>query len=380
MASRLLLDDREALDRAAARLAGMFAQAELDLRRALALQVRRGLERDPDDVLRHLRLVELRDDTRRIVDALVAATPEQVEEILAAAARDGVATALRELSALATVRDITTVTEALTSPLAAEALTLDLVSTFEDVTRRILRWPDDVYRRAVAGPTSELLLGLGQTTRTAQAKAWQRLISGATTSFVDKAGRRWNLATYVEMATRTAARRAWGAQHEQTMLDHGMDLVSVVVGSDACQKCAQWAGRILRIGPGPIGRVRVPRADGDGEVTVHVTGSLESARDQGWQHPNCRCRPVAYLPGMTVTTDATTYDPELEEQRERLRALEREVRKAKVDEASAVSPEQATEARRAVRDLQAKIRDHVAETGLNRKRYREQVSLGRRVT
>lgn len=380
MASRLVLDDRDALDKAAAELAALFAQAELDLRRALALQVRLGLVRDPGDVLRHLHLARLRADTATIVARLLDATPAQVDRILVAAARDGAGTALRELSRLAGVADITAVLPAAPGALAAQALTLDLVSTFEDVTRRILRWPDDVYRRAVAGPTSELLLGLGQTTHTAQAKAWQRLIAAGPTSFVDKAGRRWKLHTYVEMATRTAARRAWGTLHEQTMLDHGIDLVSVVVGSDACQKCAQWAGRILRINPGPVGRLELPRVDGPGTVVVDVHGTLDSARDQGWQHPNCRCRPVAYLPGLPATVDATTYDEDLEEQREKLRALEREVREAKVEEASAVTDAQKTEARSRVRALQAQIREHVAQTGLNRKRYREQTSLGRRIT
>lgn len=376
--ARLVLDDRDALDRAAADLAGMFADAELSLQRALALQVRAGLEQDPEDVLRHIRLTALRDDARAVVDRLLDATPAEVAAVLEHAARGGAAAALTELSALAGVPNLGAVTAAAPGTFAAQALTLDLVSTFEDVTRRILRWPDDLYRTAVAGPTSELLLGLGRTTHTAQAAAWQRLIAGGVTGFVDRANRRWNLATYVEMATRTAARRAWGAQHEQTMLEHGMDLVSVVAGFDGCDRCLEWAGRILRLTPGPTGRVRVGRADGPGDVTVEIAGTLEQARDAGWQHPNCRCRTVAYLPGLSVIEDATTYDPELEEQRERLRALEREVRKAKVDEASAVTPEQERAARRHRLDLQGRIREHVAETGLNRKRYREQTNLGRR--
>lgn len=376
---RVVLDDRDALDEAAAALAGMFADAELSLQRALAVQVRAGLEQDPDDVLRHLRLAQLRDDARAVVDRLLTATPGEVAAVLAAASQGGAAAALAELSVLAGVRDLAAVTAAASGSFAAQALTLDLVSSLDDVTRRILRWPDDVYRQAVAGPTSRLLLGLGQTTRTARAAAWQSLIARGVTSFTDRAQRRWSLATYVEMATRTAARRAWGAQHEQTMLDAGMDLVSVVVGSDACQRCAAWAGKILRLTPGPVGRVRVPRADGRGDVVVHVAGTLEQARDAGWGHPNDRCRQVAYLPGLSVVEDATTYDPDAEAARERLRALEREVRKAKIDEAAAVTPEQDRRARRHRLDLQARIRGHVEDTGLNRKRYREQVSLGHRM-
>lgn len=373
-------DDRDALDKAIADLAGMFADAEASLQRAIAVQVAAGLEAGADTAATLLRITELRAAAQQVAGALRAATPEQVATILEAATAGGVAAALDELATLGGVPALARTTAVARGAFAAQALTLDLTSAFDDVTRRILRWPDDVYRQVIAGPTSRLLLGLGQTTRTAQAAAWQDLIRRGAPTFIDKAGRRWNTATYVEMATRTAARRAWNAQHEQTLVDNGTDLVSVVVGSDACQSCAQWAGKVLRIGQGPAGRMAIPSAVGSGTVTVTVAGTLEQARDQGWQHPNCRCTTVAFIPGLDPVVDATTHDPELEQQREHLRHLEREVRKAKIDAAAAVTPEGRRRANTAVRDLQQRIREHVDDTGLNRKRYREQINLGRRVT
>jgi len=373
-------DDRDALDKAIADLAGMFADAEASLQRAISVQVAAGLETGADTADTLLRISELRAAAQQVAAALRAATSEQVAAILEAATAGGVAAALDELAALGDVPALVRTTAVARGAFAAQALTLDLTSAFDDVTRRILRWPDDVYRQVIAGPTSRLLLGLGQTTRTAQAAAWQDLIRRGAPAFIDKAGRRWNSATYVEMATRTAARRAWNAQHEQTLVDNGTDLVSVVVGSDGCQSCAQWAGKVVRIGAGSTGRVVVPSAVGSGTVTVVVAGTLEQARDQGWQHPNCRCTTVAFVPGLPVVVDATTYDPELEQQREHLRYLEREVRKAKIDAAAAVTPDGRRRANTAVRDLQRRIREHVDATGLNRKRYREQVNLGRRAT
>src|SRR5699024_2406909 len=95
------------------------------------------------------------------------------------------------------------------SDLVASALMVqDLHNRFDDVTKRILRWPEDAYRDVIAQTTPGLLLGM-DTGRQAQARAWRELRRRGVTGFTDKAGRRWNLATYVEMATRTASHRAF---------------------------------------------------------------------------------------------------------------------------------------------------------------------------
>lgn len=364
------LTDRAAIERAAADLAGLFADAELVLRERVAARVARGLEEHPDDVLRAVRLAELRAQTAALVAELQTASTTRVDAVIAAAERGGHAQALRELG-------LERVTTAAPSTLAAQAITLDLTSAVDDVARRLLRWPDDVYRRAVAGPAAQFVLGARQTSRAAQAAAWQRLIAEGVTGFVDRAGRRWTSASYVEMATRTATRRAWDVQHVDTLRTAGVELVQVVIGQDACQVCARWAGAVLRVDAGPTGFVRMPAVDdAERQVDVHVDGTVDQARDAHWQHPNCRCRLVAYLPGLSSVTDATTYDPEAERERERLRYLERQVRRAKVLEASAVTEDQRRAARAKIRDRQRQIREHVAATGLNRKTYREQVDLG----
>jgi len=372
--ARWVPDDRDEFDRPAADIAAMFADAEQRLTAMVALQVRAGLDVG-DDPAKALRLGELRDLATRLVAYLRGAAPEQVAALMTTAAEHGTAAALNELQGLAGVADAATAATT-GSALAAQLATADLSSMFDDVTTRILRFPDDVYRRAVGQSVTDVLLGMG-TNRSAQAHAWQRIVSQGVTGFVDKANRRWNLATYVEMATRTAARRAWDDQHTATMTSHGITLVSLVVGSDGCKACAHWSGKVLRTDAGPTGRIDVPSTVADGDVTVTVAGTLDEAKHDGWRHPNCRCRQVAYLPGLSVVSDATTHDPVLEQQREKLRDLERKVRKVKLDESAAVTPETKSAARRKRLDLQRQIAAHVRETGLNRKRYREQVSLGR---
>lgn len=370
-------DDRDALDVLAADLSGMFADAEQRLAAALAVQVAAGL--DDGDVIKALNLAELHRDADRIAVALRGMWPDEVERILTIAAEHGANAALSEIATLADLPDISAA-RVPTGTAAATALVADLTNALDDVTDRILRWPDDVYRRAVGQAATDLLLGLGATSRSVQARAWQQLVTRGVTGFTDVAGRRWNLATYVEMATRTAARRAWDDQHDDVLRTAGVDLVSIVVGSGACKRCADWAGKILRLDAGDVGRIKVPSmVDPDRDVTVTVDGTVPGARSAGWQHPNCRCRKVAYLPGLSVVEDVTTYSAEREDARATLRDLEVQVRKAKTDAAAAVAPDVRTAANAKVRELQAQIREHVADTGLMRQRDREQVSYRRRV-
>jgi hypothetical protein len=385
--ARWVPDARDGLDRLVADLVELFASAERRLTTALAAQARAGIDAG-DGPARALRLGELRTEAERVARWLGQTSPEVLERIVATAAREGADAALAELTAL--VGTTGTETAAAVAPgagaavvstdrraagaRAAALIRADLSSAMANVTARVLRFPDDVYRRAVATASTDVVLGLGGTTTSAQQQAWTMLVRQGVTGFTDTAGRRWNLASYVEMATRSATRRAYDDAKVATMRENGVDLVSVVVGNRACEKCARWAGKILRTDDGPTGRIEVQAVTG-GTVTVNVAGTLDEAKAAGWRHPNCRCATVAYLPGLSVVEDVTTYDPEAEAARARLRELEREVRKAKL-EAAAAPPDARQGANRKVRALQAKIRDHVTETGLIRQRRREQPNLG----
>ena len=371
----VLLDDRVAFDRLALDIAGMFGDAELRLIQATALQMRAGYAAERSAAM-SIQLGELSRTAREIVYALQQAWPDQIDRLMTTASEYGTAAALQELSALAGVRDLTAT--GVPGSLAAQLATADLSSAFADVTRRILRYPQDMYQRAVGQSITDNLFGL-TTNRQAQAAAWQKLVAQGVTGFVDRAGRQWNLATYTEMSSRTAARRAWEGQHVATMTQMGVDLVSLVVGSDACQKCAQQSGKILRTDSGPIGVLELQSMVGTGTVTVGVDGTLDEARAEGWDHPNCRCRPVAYLAGLSVVQDSTTYDPKAEAERAQLRDLERQVRAVKTQGAAAITDQQAAQAHRAQRDLQARIRAHTEATGLARQPAREQISLGHKI-
>lgn len=378
-------DDRDGLDSVMAALVELYTSAERRLVGATALQVRAGLEAGETAPDRILRLGELTAEATRIARWLGQTSPEVLDQVLTTAQERGITAALDELSAavgttgaregITPEASLVRPTEAIPGAGAAAAIRADLANALEDVTRRVLRFPQDVFQRAVATFSTDVTLGLG-TTRTAQQGAWGRLLAQGVTGFVDKAGRRWNLASYVEMATRSATRRGYDDAKVTAMQDNGVNLVFIVVGSGACERCARWSGKILRTDNGPTGRIRVPRANGDGELTVTVAGTIDEAKRAGWRHPNCRCSTVAYLPGLSVITDVTHYDPEAEANRAKLRRLEREVRKAKLEVMAAVDGDAKRAAKAKVRNLQARIREHVAETGLIRQRNREQIDLG----
>lgn len=380
-------DNRDSLDRLVAELTDLFASAEGSLVQAVALQVRAGLEAGEDAPQRILNLGTLTAEAYRIARWLQQTAPEVLDRVLETAQSRGAVAAVAELSAVVGATSTVAATTAvapttavvaasvLSGAAAAVAIRADLTNALDDVTRRVLRFPQDVYQRAVAEFATAVPLGLG-TTHTAQSRAWGRLLAQGVTGFVDKAQRRWNLASYVEMATRSATRRAYDDAKVIAMQDNGVSLVTIVVGAGSCERCARWSGKILRTDGGPTGRIRVPRANGDGEVTVTVAATLDEAKRQGWRHPNCRCSTVAYLPDLSVIQDVTHYDPDAEAARAKLRYLERETRKAKIAAMAAVSDDDQRAANARVRAYQAKIREHVAETGLIRQRNREQIDLG----
>lgn len=383
-------DDRDGLDRLVADIVELFSSAERRLIAAAALELRAGIARGETSAARAVNQGALTAEAYRVARWLAQTSPEVLDRVIATAQQRGVTAALTELSAVvgttgasgaAAVAPATSVvaTSVLVGAAAAATIRADLSNALDNVRMRVLRFPDDVYRRAIAMTATAVPLGLG-TTRTAQQAAWSSLLRQGVTGFIDKAGRRWALSSYVEMATRSATRRAYDDSKVSAMQSHGVNLVSVVVGAGSCKACADWAGKILRTDAGPTGRLRVPNLAGDGEVTITVAGTLDDAKRHGWRHPNCRCSTVAYLPGLSVITDVTHYDPDAEKARQKLRYLERETRKVKIEASAAVTDVETKAANARVRAYQAKIRDHVAETGLIRQRHREQPNLGHVLT
>lgn len=154
---------------------------------------------------------------------------------------------------------------------------------------RILRSAMDIYRQVISRTSAQMLTGT-QTTLQAMQSALDQLGGRGVTGFVDKAGRAWDLTSYVEMATRSAAGRAAVDGHMASLGAAGIDLVIVSDAPQNCRLCAPWEGKVLtRSGPAGARTVEMEHSTRDGvTVRVEVAGSLEEARSSGLMHPNCR--------------------------------------------------------------------------------------------
>lgn len=95
--------------------------------------------------------------------------------------------------------------------------------------------------------------------------------------FVDRAGKRWALDTYTEMAVRTVTREAVVQGALARMASHGVNLARVSVHGDPCQICAPWQGRLVSLD----GSTR----SYEGEAVTDL-GSLPNGGPP--MHPRCR--------------------------------------------------------------------------------------------
>jgi hypothetical protein len=365
-------DPADLIEELGAYLARAYATVEQIMIERVASLLRDAAADDTIDaaVLRLEVIRRLRREGAELANAVL--DRDLIERIMQIAAAEGEAAALRALGIGEGIAD-------LSAPLtpqaarAAAAIALDVSSDLAQMQERITRWMPDVYQRAIALIAPSVVLGV-ETVRQAQARAAAALIARGVRGFVDSAGRQWRIGTYAEMAMRTAVNRAYQEASIAGMQSRGINLVSIIIGSSACARCAAWSGKILSTDGTPAGTYTLQRVDSDGTIQVTVSGTLAQARAGGWNHPNCRCAVVAYLAGLSIAT-GSRYDPEGEQQRDRQRALERRIRDLKRKQAAALSPEETRRYGRLTRVAQADLRAFLEETGMLRRRYREQLTF-----
>lgn len=175
----------------------------------------------------------------------------------------------------------------------------------------VLRWSEDVYRKVIAeAALPDVLMGVATRRRAAQV-AWERLLGEGVKGFTDKAGRRWELASYVEMAVRAGTAQAAVEGHLDRLDAAGIGLVIVSNAPQECKFCRPWEGKVLARG-GPPGRrtVMVESAVSDDLVEVHIAGTVaEAVLPPGLMHPNCfPAEVLVSAPSGVVAADARRYE------------------------------------------------------------------------
>jgi hypothetical protein len=376
--------DPQQLDEITATVTAIYREAETALVRILA----RHLAGDLDGIAEAPAWAEqklaavgaLRRSTQSVIAALQAAGEGAVREAAAEAFRTGWRSALEELPAKwfpqSGLGDAARqAAEQVPGFAAIESLAAAVHRDIGEKSRNILRDVLDAYRNVITATVARTLTGV-QTRRQASQAAWQALINRGITRFTDRAGRRWQLSSYVEMAVRTVTQRAAVQGQTDRLKALGVPLVMVSNAPQECALCRPWEGRVLTLG-GPTGDIVVPHQLTDEPVTVHVAATLTAAQLAGLFHPNCRHSVSAYLSGVSRLPVPPTADPGGDEARQKQRALERKIRRHKLAETGALDDQARKQARAKIRAAQAEVRAHLAaHPELKRLRYREQIGAG----
>lgn len=171
------------------------------------------------------------------------------------------------------------------------------------------------------------------------------------TGFTDRANRKWDLASYAEMATRTLVSEAWDQMQARAAARARIDLADTGTYSQegSCEKCIPWLGRTLSI---------------FGRTPGYPT--LEEAKAAGWKHPSCRC---FWVPrGMSAPEVTSPVSPERAAKvyaaSQKQRALERRVRAAGRAYHAAVTPQARTTGRRDLKTAKMAADVHRHQHGL----------------
>lgn len=139
---------------------------------------------------------------------------------------------------------------------AVTALQEAILGRLRESRRIVGRTVADTYARAGRRVALRSMLGADGSPRSAartlgaellRDRDIARAVRDGGFGFVDRAGKRWALYTYAEMATRTTIREAAVQGSLMRMAAHGVNLARVSVHSDPCELCLPWQGRLVSL-------------------------------------------------------------------------------------------------------------------------------------
>lgn len=171
------------------------------------------------------------------------------------------------------------------------ALIGETLENFEKAEMSILRYTNDQYRKVIYQAQVYANTGTGTV---------QQAVDMATKDFLSKGinnikyanGAMVNIASYAEMAIRTANKRAYLQGEGAKRAEWGVHTVLVPNRGGGCPYCIKFQGKIF------IDDVW----SGGGEAESKETGYplLSSAIKQKLFHPNCKDTTVTYFPGIST--------------------------------------------------------------------------------
>lgn len=207
------------------------------------------------------------------LDHLGLETDRVAREIIEGAFMESARATARQAASITGISEVTEASFAGVSREAVEALQESMLGRLSGARETIGRQAADVFAKAQRRTTMLALLGAEGSPRSAAKHLRDSLIREGQVGFIDRAGKRWALDTYAEMATRTVTREAvvQGAIHR--MAAHGIDLARVSTHASACQICIPWQGRLISL---------------DGQTREHEGEAVYDAAFIPPFHPRCR--------------------------------------------------------------------------------------------
>src|SRR5690606_37576968 len=269
---------------AAVALRRIYADAETRLLERIARRLERGIDEDPfwaEQKLQEVRYVQR--EIEDLVTRLERESRREIETAVVEAYEGGALEAARDIAEVVDrpLREVVRVSRLG----AVESIVEEAVAQVRSTHLRILRVADDIYRRTIAEATARAATG-AMTRREAAQMALSRFADAGITGFVDRAGRRWDIASYAEMATRTATGRAAIQGHIDRLQANGYDLVIVSDSPDECDLCVV-PGTLIE-GPMPTWRCRLEYTGDVISITTaagkNLTGTPDHTvlTDRGW--------------------------------------------------------------------------------------------------
>ena len=199
----------------------------------------------------------------------------------------------------------------------------------------ILRMTNDVYRQTIF--KAQMFYNTGASTLwKAVDMATKDFLSAGVNCIQYKNGARVNIASYSEMALRTANKRANLMGSANKREEYGLHTVKVSKHNAACPMCVQWQGRVYIDDVYGAGTKEESKKSGYPLLSEAVNG--------GMFHPNCKNGLSTYYEGISQEPKAPTK-AEVEEMTRRYnlqqeqRLCERNIRKYKRLEAGSLDAE-----------------------------------------
>lgn len=357
------------LDRQAMRLSILFEEAGLIALRELSEALKRGNWNDVHHVLK--RDKELRRLSVRIARIMNTASQKSslaIDQLAMKEYSQAIEEVFREVNFASapypTYAAISTV----------QALSDTATAKIASTTLQVVRDVTDVYR-SITTQTVQSAIIAGVDHRVAMSHALNQYADRGITAFVDRAGRRWSLDSYVDMSVRTMRNQATQEGHLSGYEQAGVELVRASWHPASAPQCFPFQNELLAISGGAGVREMVDPATGD-KVTVTVKDTLRGAISKGYHHVNCRHRDTAYTPGdptPQVPMDTPAENKRKYKASQKQRYMERQLRRWKRREAVALSPLDRDTARAKTTEWNRRIREHVNNHDhLTRWSHREQ--------